>query len=36
MKPIICIDFDGVLNNYKGYDGDNPTEGIYIVGKVLE
>ena len=23
LKPIICIDFDGVLNNYKGYDGDN-------------
>ena len=23
LKPIICIDFDGVLNNYNGYDGDN-------------
>ena len=23
MKPTICVDFDGVLNNYKGYDGDN-------------
>lgn len=26
----ICVDFDGVLNNYKGYDGDNlgtPREG---------
>ena len=23
LKPIICIDFDGVLNNYKGYDKDN-------------
>ena len=23
MKPTICIDFDGVLNNYKGYGGDN-------------
>lgn len=19
----VCVDFDGVLNNYKGYDGDN-------------
>lgn len=30
MKPNLCIDFDGVLNNYKGYDGDNlgtPREG---------
>lgn len=29
-KPVVCIDFDGVLNNYKGYDGDNlgtPKEG---------
>ena len=29
-KPVVCIDFDGVLNNYKGYDGDNlgtPREG---------
>ena len=29
-KPPICIDFDGVLNTYKGYDGDNlgtPREG---------
>jgi hypothetical protein len=23
MKPTICLDFDGVFNNYKGYDGDN-------------
>ena len=23
MKPFISVDFDGVLNNYKGYDGDN-------------
>ena len=23
MKPTIALDFDGVLNNYKGYDGDN-------------
>ena len=23
MKPFICVDFDGVLNNYKGYEGDN-------------
>jgi len=22
-KPFISIDFDGVLNNYQGYDGDN-------------
>lgn len=22
-KPTICVDFDGVLNNYKGYDGVN-------------
>lgn len=31
MKPVICLDFDGVFNNYKGYDGDNlgsPREGI--------
>ena len=31
MKPNICLDFDGVFNNYKGYDGDNigrPREGI--------
>ena len=31
MKPTICLDFDGVFNNYKGYDGDNlgtPREGI--------
>ena len=30
MKPTICLDFDGVLNNYKGYAGDNigtPREG---------
>ena len=29
-KPVVCIDFDGVLNTYKGYDGDNlgtPREG---------
>lgn len=27
----ICVDFDGVLNNYKGYDKDNlgtPREGV--------
>ena len=23
MKLTICVDFDGVLNDYKGYDGDN-------------
>ena len=23
MKPPICVDFDGVLNNYAGYDGEN-------------
>lgn len=23
MKPVICLDFDGVLNNYSGYDGEN-------------
>ena len=23
MKPTICVDFDGVLNEYNGYDGDN-------------
>lgn len=23
MKPNICIDFDGVLTNYKGYKGDD-------------
>ena len=31
MKPVICLDFDGVFNEYKGYDGDNigmPREGI--------
>ena len=22
-KPTICLDFDGVFNNYTGYDGDN-------------
>ena len=22
-KPVVCIDFDGVLNNYKFYDPDN-------------
>lgn len=22
-KPTICLDFDGVFNTYKGYDGDN-------------
>ena len=22
-KPMICVDFDGVLNTYQGYDGDN-------------
>lgn len=22
-KPTIALDFDGVLNNYQGYDGDN-------------
>lgn len=22
-KPFISVDFDGVLNNYSGYDGDN-------------
>ena len=22
-KENICVDFDGVLNNYQGYDGDN-------------
>ena len=30
MKQTVCVDFDGVLNNYKGYDGDNlgtPREG---------
>ena len=30
-KPTICLDFDGVFNNYKGYDGDNlgtPRPGI--------
>ena len=27
----VCVDFDGVLNNYHGYDGDNlgtPREGV--------
>ena len=31
MKPIICLDFDGIFNNYQGYDGDNigqPRPGI--------
>ena len=31
MKPNICLDFDGVFNEYKGYDGDNigrPRPGI--------
>jgi len=23
MKPRICVDFDGVLNNYSGYDKEN-------------
>ena len=30
MKLTVCVDFDGVLNNYSGYDGDNlgtPREG---------
>jgi len=30
MKPFLCVDFDGVLNNYKGYDEDylgTPREG---------
>ena len=30
MKLAVCVDFDGVLNNYRGYDGDNlgtPREG---------
>lgn len=22
-KPTVCLDFDGVFNNYRGYDGDN-------------
>lgn len=29
-EPRICVDFDGVLNDYHGYDGDNlstPREG---------
>jgi len=31
VKPNICLDFDGVFNEYHGYDGDNigrPREGI--------
>ena len=31
MKPVICLDFDGIFNEYTGYDGDNigrPREGI--------
>ena len=30
-KPTLCLDFDGIFNNYKGYDGDNlgtPRQGI--------
>lgn len=31
MKPTICLDFDGVFNNYNGYDEEDlgtPREGI--------
>lgn len=31
VKQNICIGFDGVLNNYKGYDGENlgtPRDGV--------
>ena len=31
-KPVICVDFDGVLNNYKGWKGKNelytPRKGV--------
>ena len=30
-KPTLCLDFDGIFNNYKGYNGDNlgtPRQGI--------
>ena len=38
MKPIICLDFDGIFNEYSGYDGDNigqPRPGIELFLKKL-
>ena len=35
-KPTIALDFDGVLNNYKGYDGDNLGTPRHNVKKFLQ
>lgn len=35
----VCLDFDGVLNNYQGYDGDNlyaPKDGVELFLKALK
>ena len=38
QKPLICVDFDGVLNDYQGYDEDdlgNPRPGAELFLKKL-
>lgn len=35
-KPTIALDFDGVLNNYSGYDGDNLGTPRHNVKKFLQ